>query len=173
MSDVSIFNVHGNIQCLPFSLNAPRVTNSSREDISDFMGQGLGDFEHIVQKNVSLHVQEKIEETISEEELMAAIKHGKHGVAPGLSGFSREFFKFFAEDLIGFIVKYVEFSESTGSLSANQRTGVITLIPKGVKDKKALKNWRPITLLSTLYKVISGVIATRFRQVLPQIIGLD
>ena len=154
-------------------LYAPRVTNSSREDISDFMGEGFSDFEQIVQKNVSSHVQEKLEEPISEGELMAAIKHGKHGVAPGLSGFSREFFKFFAEDLIGFIMKYVEFSESTGSLSANQRIGVITLIPKGAKDKKALKNWRPITLLSTLYKVISGVIANRFRQVLPHIIGLD
>merc|ERR1712016_136154 len=54
-----------------------------------------------------------------------------------------------------------------------ERIGVITLLPKGIKDKKALKNWRPITLLSTLYKVISGVIASRFRLVLPKIIGLD
>ena len=104
---------------------------------------------------------------------MEAIQNGKHGVAPGLSGFSREFFQFFAEDLIGFIMKYVEFSENTGALSDNQRIGVITLIPKGVKDKKALKNCRPITLLSTLYKVISGVIASRFKAVLPDIIGLD
>ena len=70
-------------------------------------------------------------------------------------------------------MKYVEFSENTGALSDNQRIGVITLIPKGVKDKKALKNWRPITLLSTLYKVISGVIASRFKAILPDIIGLD
>ena len=154
-------------------LYAPHVTNSSREDISDFMGEGFSDFENIVQRNVPLHAQQKLDNVISEEELMQAIQHGKHGVAPGLSGFSREFFKFFAEDLIGFIMKYVDFSENTGSLSDNQRIGVITLIPKGAKDKKALKNWRPITLLSTLYKVISGVIANRFRTVLPKIIGLD
>ena len=154
-------------------LYAPRETASSKEDIRNFMGDGFEVLEDIVERNVPSHLQRKIEEPISKLEIMAAIQGGKHGVAPGLSGFSREFFQFFAEDLIGFIMKYVEFTELTGSLSINQRIGVITLIPKGIKDKKALKNWRPITLLSTLYKVISGVIANRFRIILPKIIGLD
>ena len=48
---------------------------------------------------------------------------------------------------------------------------MITLLPKGTKDKKSLKNWRPITLLSTLYKIISGVIGNRFKQFLPKIIA--
>ena len=55
-------------------------------------------------------------------------------------------------------------------MSQNQRIGVITLLPKGQKDKKTLKNWRPITLLSTLYKIISGVIGNRFKQFLPSVI---
>ena len=154
-------------------LYAPRDTRSSKEDIQNFMGDGFQELEDIVQRNVPSHLQSRIDDPITQQELMDAIQNGKHGVAPGLSGFSREFFQFFAQDLIGFIMKYVEFSELTDSLSANQRIGVITLIPKGIKDKKALKNWRPITLLSTLYKVISGVIASRFRLVLPKIIGLD
>ena len=37
----------------------------------------------------------------------------------------------------------------------------------------ALKNWRPITLLTTLYKIISGTIAARVKKVLPHIIGED
>ena len=105
--------------------------------------------------------------------MLAAINHGKHGVAPGISGFSREFYKHFSKDLIGFIMKYIEYTEEIGILSENQRIGVITLLPKGQKDKKTLKNWRPITLLSSLYKTISGAIGNRFKKFLPSVIGLS
>ena len=70
-------------------------------------------------------------------------------------------------------MKYIQFTEQVEILSENQRIGVITLLPKGQKDKKTLKNWRPITLLSTLYKIISGVIGNRFKKFLPNIVGLD
>ena len=118
-----------------------------------------------------LYEQSNLE--ISSEEVLHAISNGKHGVAPGISGFSREFYQFFGKDLIGFIMAYINFSEQIGILSNNQRIGVITLLPKGQKDKKSLKNWRPITLLSTLYKIISGVIGNRFKKFLPKVIGLD
>ena len=69
--------------------------------------------------------------------------------------------------MIGFNMKYITFSEKIGILSDNQRIGIITLLPKGLKDKKSLKNWRPITL----YKIISGVIGNRFKKFLPNVIG--
>jgi hypothetical protein len=50
------------------------------------------------------------------------------------------------------------------------RTGLIKLIPKG-KDSKRVEDWRPITLLPTSYKIISGVVATRLEKTLPHIIG--
>merc|ERR1712016_308393 len=78
--------------------------------------------------------------------------YGKHGVAPGISGFSREFYKHFQKELIPFIMCYIEETEKLGILSQNQRVGVITLLPKGDKDKTKIKNWRPITLLPTLYE---------------------
>ena len=39
--------------------------------------------------------------------------------------------------------------------------GIILLLPKGEKDKEYLENWRPITLLNCVYKLISSVLATR------------
>jgi hypothetical protein len=44
-------------------------------------------------------------------------------------------------------------------LYITQRHGVITLLPKGDKPKQYLKNWRPITLFNTVYKIASGCIA--------------
>ena len=61
-------------------------------------------------------------------------------------------------------------SFSNGILSSTLRTGLIKLIPKG-KNNTRVEDWRPITLLPTSYKVISGVVANRLEQTLPYIIG--
>ena len=115
----------------------------------------------------------EIDNPITKQEVLEAIKSGKAGRAPGFSGYTKEFYRHFAPDLIDFILKYIWYTEEQGILSTNQRMGIITLLPKGDKDKKSLKNWRPITLLSTLYKLISSVINNRFRRVLPKIIHQD
>ena len=45
-----------------------------------------------------------------------------------------------------------------------QKKGSITLIPKGQKDKRELGNWRPITILNTIYKIISTILAKRIKK---------
>ena len=55
-------------------------------------------------------------------------------------------------------------------LSPALRTGLIKLIPKG-KGAARVEDWRPITLLPTSYKIISGVVAGRLEKTLPHIIG--
>ena len=165
--------IESEIRTFYSNLYKERPTSNSDTDLRGFMGDiGYNKFQNSAKKNTSGTFFDKMSEEISSNEVLHAIKHGKHGVAPGISGFSREFYQKFGDDLIGFIMKYIQFSEQTGILSDNQRIGVITLLPKGTKDKKSLKNWRPITLLSTLYKIISGVIGNRFKQFLPKIIAL-
>ena len=56
-------------------------------------------------------------------------------------------------------------------MSVTQRHGTITCIPKEGKDKQYIKNWRPITLLNTSYKIASACIADRLKLVLPSIIN--
>ena len=55
----------------------------------------------------------------------------------------------------------------------SQNLGITTLLPKGNKSKELLKNLRPLTLLNTYYKIISGVIAERIKPVLNRIIHSD
>ena len=150
-----------------------RPTESSTENLKNVMGEGYSDFENILGKKLPSTVQEKLQTPISKKEIMQALQKGQHGKAPGVTGFTREFYKKFSGDLIGPIMNYVKFTEEIGQLSEQQRQGVITLLPKGTKCKKSLKNWRPITLLTTLYKIISGTIAERVKKVLPHIIDDD
>ena len=58
-----------------------------------------------------------------------------------------------------------------GHLSPSLRQCVITCIPKSNKDRTKLKNWRPISLLSVIYKLVSGAIAERLKTTLSKIIS--
>ena len=60
-----------------------------------------------------------------------------------------------------------------GELSISQKQGVVTCIPKENKPKLYLKNWRPITLLDTVYKIASGSIANRIKPNLDSLIDKD
>ena len=93
--------------------------------------------------------------------------------SPGSTGFSSEFFKFFWKDLGNFLVNSLNYSFDQRELSTTQKEGIITCIPKGNKSKKYIKNWRPISLLNISYKIGSGCIANRFKNILEIIIDLD
>ena len=60
-------------------------------------------------------------------------------------------------------------------MSIAQRQGItsITLISKKDKDRELLKNWRPLSLLNTDYKIIAKCIANRIKKGLPNIIHSD
>ena len=62
-------------------------------------------------------------------------------------------------------------SNEMNSLSATQKIGIVQIIPKADKDLRLLTNWRPLTLLNTFYKIISGVLANRLKTVLDYLIG--
>ena len=88
-----------------------------------------------------------------------------------MDGLTAEFFKFFWVDLGKFIVKSVNYAYKNGSLSVTQNQGIITCIPKPNKPRHFLKNWRPISLLNVIYKLMSSVIANRLKSVLDKIIS--
>ena len=53
-----------------------------------------------------------------------------------------------------------------GHLSISQQLGIISLI----QNLEYLSNWRPISLLSNDYKIVTKVIAIKIEKVLPKII---
>ncbi|KAL2621738.1 hypothetical protein R1flu_001943 [Riccia fluitans] len=71
-------------------------------------------------------------------------------------------------DVVGFVQKFWE----TGELLWKQQTGIIKLIPKEGNWQR-VKNWRPLTLLNSGYKLVSKLMANRMRRVLPEIADIQ
>jgi exonuclease III len=82
--------------------------------------------------------------------------------SPGIDGISNRFIKKFWTYFRVPIFKYADFCLSTGRLTENFRTAKIRLIPKKT-DPKKISNWRPISLLSCFYKIISWVLTNRLK----------
>ena len=114
--------------------------------------------------------RESIEGELTMVELSNYLRKVRNNVSPGSSGFTGEFFKLFWKDLRQFMLSSVNYSFEIGSLSVSQKLGILTLLPKGQKDKRYMKNWRPITLLNTYYKIVSGCITDRIKPKLDKLI---
>ena len=56
-------------------------------------------------------------------------------------------------------------------LSSSQKQVVIKMLEKKDKDNRFIKNWRPISLFHTDMKIISKVLLTRIRNILPFLIS--
>ena len=79
--------------------------------------------------------------------------------------------------LYQFIDKYfidsANYSFRAGELSPSQKQAVITLLEKKDKDKRLIKNWRPISFLNVDAKIISKVLAARLEKIISFLVTSD
>ena len=92
---------------------------------------------------------------------------------PGTDGLPAEFYKTFWKDISSLLVSALNYAFESGCLSITQRRGIIKLIPKKDAELYFIKNWRPITLLNTDYKIAAKALANRIKSVLPSLINND
>ena len=93
------------------------------------------------------------------------------GKSPGPDGLPVEFYERFWGLLGRDLVNMLNYCFKHGSLSDSQRRGIIRILFKK-DDPLDLKNWRPISLLNSDYKICTKVLANRLRKVLPLILSL-
>ena len=116
--------------------------------------------------------RQSCEDLLSASELESALKRMENNKSPGIDGLTSNFYKHFWPTIGQELTQVFNYCFHHGTLTPTQRRGVITLIfKKG--DRTRLKNWRPITLLTTDYKILTKALATRLTQVLPSIINSD
>ena len=106
---------------------------------------------------------------ITYEETRSAIKTLNQNSAPGLDGFTANFYSSFPS-LIPFLCQTFNKSYLRKQLISTQSLALIKLIFK-TPNPNTVNNWRPIALLNTDYKILSSIISFRLKPILISIIS--
>jgi hypothetical protein len=117
--------------------------------------------------------KELLDIPLTYEEIANATKDLPNNKSPGSDGLQINFYKAFWPKIKNLVCESILAAVSEKKMSIEQRRGILTLIPKKDKDIRELKNWRPISLLNSDYKIFAKAIATRLQKVLPYIINTD
>jgi len=122
-----------------------------------------------VPSRVSADINEGLICSLSVEEVVKAIRALPKGKAPGHDGIPMEFFQECEKEIAPDLHQAFTAMLNEGETSAFINKGIITLIPK-FGDHARLNNWRPITLLRSIYKILAKLLAGRLQAILPNII---
>ena len=115
---------------------------------------------------------QNLDRDITMLELTKSLKLMKNNKSPGPDGIVTEFYKFYWKDIGQDLFEVFQNSLNKELLPQSQYLAVIRLIfKKG--ERENLKNWRPISLLNTDYKILTKLLAERLIEVLPHIIHRD
>ena len=75
--------------------------------------------------------------------------------SPGNDGLTVEFYLAFWPVFGSLLVESLNYAFEYGELSNSQKQAVITLVEKRGKDKRQIKNWRPVSLINADAKMAS------------------
>ena len=90
--------------------------------------------------------------------------------APGYDGLSIEFYRHFWNEIGDMVVNSYNEAFESCNLAESHKLSILSLIfKKG--DRDDLKNYRPISLSNTDYKLLASVLADRLQKVVSKVIG--
>ena len=93
--------------------------------------------------------------------LLKCLNAFKNGKTPGTEGLNAELYKSCCPDIKQFLFANINYSREHGILSTARGRVIISLLPKGDKDRLYLKNWRPMSLMNVDYKILSKALSNR------------
>ena len=111
------------------------------------------------------------EKDITEEEVKHELNKMEINKSPGNDGLTKEFYEAFWDHVKVPLLLSFKMAFLKKELSTSQKQAVIKLIEKKDRDKRFIKNWRPISLLNVNVKLISKVLSNRIKNLLPNLIS--
>ena len=110
---------------------------------------------------------------LTKQECWEALISMGNNNSPGNDGLTKEFYICFFNEIVSYLIDALNLSFAYSHLSNSQQQAVITLIEKKGKDKRYLKNWRPISLINDDTKIASKCLASQVKKVLSNLIHSD
>jgi len=132
--------------------------------IENFLGREILNSDLVKNSILTQDETLDLDQPLTIEELDKACIEGNSSSAPGADGFGMPVIRLCWPFLRHALFRYTNECLRKGRLTQNFRGASIRLIPK--KDTVSdIKNWRPISLLSNLYKIISRALNSRLAKV--------
>jgi hypothetical protein len=111
-----------------------------------------------------------LDSRFEKEEIIQVVKDLQGDKSPGPDGFTMAFFqkcwRVLESDIMGFFDEFFEKGTFAYSLNAT----FVTLIPKK-QNALNIKDFRPISLIGSIYKILAKVLANRLRRVLDGLVS--
>ena len=112
------------------------------------------------------------EGVVTECEVRDALKQVSLNKLPGLDGLPYEVYLRMSHMFVHILTDMVNHWFAQGTIPGSVTKGVITLLKKGVRHVwEGLDDYRPITLLNTVLKILARVLANRLQLVISDLIG--
>ena len=120
--------------------------------------------------NLTSDQRERCDEKLSIGECFNTLKTFQKNKTPGNDGLTVEFYLVFWPIVGKHLIDCFNYAHDHGALSNSQKQALITLLEKKGKDKRLIKNWRPISLINVDAKIASKTLAKRLEPILPEFI---
>ncbi|GJX92711.1 RNA-directed DNA polymerase, eukaryota, reverse transcriptase zinc-binding domain protein [Tanacetum coccineum] len=121
-------------------------------------------------KTISIDQQTELEGAVSKEEVKKAVWDCGSDKSPGPDGFSFGFYRKFWTCIENDVFAAVNYFFTFGDIPKGCNACFIALIPK-VHDANLVKDFRPISLIGSIYKIIAKILANRLVGVLGDIVN--
>lgn len=118
-----------------------------------------------LEKKVTAEHNEELLKPLTQEEVAEAVKQLPAGKSPGIDTIPAEFYQEAWEEISFDIFNFVSESICQEGIAEELNVSKIALLPKS-DDRLRVQNYRPISLLNTLYKVVAKVYANRMKPLL-------
>ncbi|GKA00653.1 RNA-directed DNA polymerase, eukaryota [Tanacetum coccineum] len=115
-------------------------------------------------------MRDDLERNITEEEIKRAVWDCGTDKSPGQDGFTFGFYRRYWSILERDVVDAVSYFFKDGSFPKGGNSSFIALISK-MQDAKLVKDYRPISLIGSMYKIIAKILANRLVGVLGNIVN--
>ena len=168
----SILNENGVLQTSHKNIEAvliPHFRNITKENNLD-REQRIKEITKNIPKLVSREDNFNLNKPVTEEEVSEVIKDMQNGKAPRPDGFNVDFFKGCWNIVKQDILNVVEDSRRNRTILKALNTSFFSLIPKQDSALTADK-YKPIALCNVEYKIISKVLASRLKPLVPSLIS--
>ena len=124
-------------------------------------------------KKITNEMKEAMDKKITKEKIEQSISELNKNKTPGPDGITNEFYQHFKKDITPIIFEVLEQVYINKNLPKQMTQSYITLIPKNDQDLTKVKNYRPISLLNSDYKILSKILTNRLKPRMTMLLHKD